>query len=49
MLLAASGGPIEAIEQLLYDWRITAETLANEDLVSELLEDADEPLTDVEL
>jgi hypothetical protein len=49
MLLAASGGPIEAIEKLLYDWRITAETLGDEDLVSELLEDADEPLTDVEL
>jgi hypothetical protein len=49
LLLAASGGPLEAIEDLLYDWRITAEALAVEDLVGELLEDADEPLADVEL
>lgn len=49
LLLAASGGPLDAIEDLLYDWRITAEALSDDDLVDELLEDADEPLADVEL
>lgn len=49
LLLAASGGPIGAIDDLLYDWRITAEALSDDDLVDELLEDADEPLADVEL
>jgi hypothetical protein len=49
LLVAASGGPLDAIEDLLHDWRITAEALADEDLVDELLADADEPLADVEL
>lgn len=49
LLIAASGGPLRAVEELLYDWRVTAEMVGDPDLVAELTEDADDPLHDVEL
>ena len=49
LLVAATGGPLRALEELLYDWRVTAEMMGDPDLVTELTEDADEPLHDVEL
>ena len=49
LLIASSGGPLQAVEELLYDWRVTAEMMGDPDLVAELTEDADEPLHDVEL
>lgn len=49
LLVAASGGPIRPVEELLYDWRVTAGLMSDPDLVADLTEDADEPLHDVEL
>jgi hypothetical protein len=49
LLVASSGGPLRAVTELLYDWRVTAEMMGDPDLVAELTEDADEPLHDVEL
>ncbi|HEX9888337.1 MAG TPA: hypothetical protein VGA69_02580 [Nitriliruptorales bacterium] len=49
LLVAASGGSIVAVEDLLYDWRTTARAASDEDLRRELLEAADAPLHDVEL
>lgn len=49
LLVAASGGPLRPVEELIYDWQVTAELMADPDLVAELTEDADEPLHDVEL
>lgn len=49
MLMAASGGPVDVVEDLLHDWRSTAEIMADPELVAELTADADEPLLDVEL
>ena len=49
VLVAASGGPLRSLEELIYDWQVTAELMTDPNLVAELTEDADEPLHDVEL
>lgn len=49
LLVASSGGPLQAVQDLLYDWRVTAEIMNDPDLIAELTEDANEPLHDVEL
>lgn len=48
LLVAASGGPIEPVLDLIHDWRTTAEIAADPDLATELVEDLPEPV-DVKL
>ncbi|MEN8235205.1 MAG: hypothetical protein ABFR89_09820 [Actinomycetota bacterium] len=41
--VAAVGGPIGALDELLYDWKATAEVAADRSLADELSEDIPEP------
>lgn len=42
--IAAAGGPMRAVDELLYDWKATAEVAADRTLANELSEDISEPL-----
>ena len=49
LLIALSGGPTVPVRDLIEDWRMTADTWADETLRAELLEPAEAPLHDVAL
>jgi hypothetical protein len=49
LLVSASGTSLRPVEQLLGDWRATAEAWADPDTRGVLLADETSPLTDVEL
>ncbi|MGH9042068.1 MAG: hypothetical protein ACRDZ3_17755 [Acidimicrobiia bacterium] len=49
LLVALSGGPTGPVRDLIEDWRVTAETWADEALRADLLEPSDSPLSDVAL
>lgn len=48
LLVSLSGGTLDAVRNLLYDWKATAEVAADPDLSVELAEDLPEPV-DAEL
>lgn len=49
LLIALSGGPTGPVQDLIDDWRVTAETWADEALRADLLEPVEVPLSDVAL
>lgn len=44
LLVSLSGGTLETVRDLLYDWKATAEVAADPDLSAELAEDLIEPV-----
>lgn len=49
LLTATTTESMDAVGELLYSWRATAEIMADAELTAELTGDLDEPLHDVEL